>query len=260
MLKLPRVQIALFFGAYMKLSNIFLRVSLLALLLAALPLTAEASNKVSSPDVTRGQAELEYRGGYDMDDTARKDGQQTHKLVGNYGITDRWRMEAKAILAGPGGNLDWTYIEWSNRYQVWKEKEGFVKLSLQENYKFSLQDGHPDKLELTALASKDIGQFTHIANLNFENELGSSAHGGTDFNLGWKTKYRYGPHFEPGAEFYADFGKFGSPQSVSPDKYQIGPVVSGKIADGFKYDVGYLFGLNRAVPDGRIKWILTAAF
>lgn len=221
---------------------------------------AQATNKVSSPDVTKGRWELEYRGGFDQDETTSKDDVQTHKFVTNYGISDRWRTEFKGVAAGHSDDVVWTYLEWSNRYQVFKENESWVKLALQENYKFALQDGSADKFEIAILASKDLGKFTHITNINFENEIGANARGGTDLNLGWKTKYKYSANIEPGGEFYADFGKFGSPNSVTPNKYQLGPTVSGKISDSAKYDVGYLFGLTHAVPDGRLKIILTYGF
>jgi hypothetical protein len=235
------------------------KLPLIALLLF-IPCAAQASNKVSSPDVKKGQVELEYRGGFDYDDTVSKNRAQVNKFIANYGITDRWRMEVKGNYTGRAGNLDWTYAEWSNRYQIFKDKEGWAKLSVQENYKFALQDALPDKLELTVLAAKDTGPLTHIANLNFENELGKRARGGTDVNLGWKTKYRLDPAFEPGVETYLDFGKTGSTNRRSPDKYQWGPVVSGKLPGGVKYDVGYLFGMNNAVPHGRLKYILTYGF
>lgn len=221
---------------------------------------ALASNKVSAPDITEGQFEVEYRGGYDIDSTAKKDGQQLHKIVGNYGILDRWRTEVKGILAENGNGYDWTNIEWSNRVQILKGSENWPKLSLQENYKFALHADKPDKLELTILASKDTGSFGHVININFERDVGAHAIGGTDFNLGWKSKYRYRPYLEPGFEIYADFSKFGGPETKGPKKYLLGPVMYGTIAKGLKYEAGFLAGISTAAPDGRFKWIMTYAF
>lgn len=201
--------------------------------------------------------EFEYRGGYDIDDTTGKNRQEVDKFVANYGLTDRWRMEAKAVASGAHGDIDWTAIEYSNRYQLFKDHEAWLRLSVQANYKFSLVDTKPDKIEFSALAAKDIGSFSHFSNVNFENEIGSRAQGGTDINLGWKTKYRLTPLFEPGGEVYADFGKT---SGANIKKYQAGPVFGGKFNSGIKYELGYLFGLNQNVPDGRVKMILTYAF
>lgn len=221
------------------------------------PVMASASNKVSSPDVTKGQMEFEYRGGYDTDGGPAKNRQEVDKFVANYGLTDRWRMEAKAIASGTHSDVDWTSIEYSNRYQVFKDKDAWLRLSVQANYKFSLVEEKPDKIEFSTLAAKDIGLFSHIANVNFENEVGAHARGGTDVNIGWKSKYRFNPLFEPGGEIYADFGKL---SGNNIQKYQAGPAIGGKISESIKYETGYLFGLNKNIPDGRFKIILTYAF
>lgn len=231
-----------------------------ALTLAMLAATAQASNKVSSPDITKGQFELEYRGGYDVDNIAKKDGQQLHKFVSNYGILERWRTEVKAILAETGNGYDWTGIEWSNRFQILKGQDGWPKLSVQENYKFALHADKTDKIEFTILASQDTGPFGHVINVNFEREVGPHSIGGTNVNFGWKSKYRYLPTFEPGFELYADFSKFGGPATKGPKKHLLGPVAYGTIADGLKYEAGFLAGISDGAPDGRFKWILTYAF
>ncbi|OIN86515.1 MAG: hypothetical protein AUJ12_06135 [Alphaproteobacteria bacterium CG1_02_46_17] len=201
------------------IERLTLKVNFLLALIVLLPTSVQASNKVSSPDVTKDKVELEYRGGYDIDEDDNKDGNQLHKFVANYGLTDRWRMETKGILAESSKGYDWTALEWSNRFQILKGDEGLPKLSIQGNYKFSLQSGKPDKFEATVLMSKDMGSLTHVTNINFENEVGSYAKDGTDFNVRWKTKYRYRPSFEPGVELFMDFGKFGT-ETSGPRKYQ----------------------------------------
>ena len=221
--------------------------------------SALASNKVSSPDVTKGKVELEYRGGYDIDSDDAKGGNHIHKFVANYGLTDRWRMEIKGVAADNGSGFDWTAAEWSNRLQIVKEHDWLPKLSVQGNYKFALQPGKPDKFETSVLMGKDTGSFSHVANVNFENEVGAHAKDGTNLNLGWKTKYRYLPEFEPGVELFMDFGKFGTEPSGAK-KYQIGPVFSGKITNDVKYETGFLAGVTDAAPEGRFKWIVTYGF
>ena len=221
---------------------------------------AEATNKVSSPDVTQGRTEFEYRGGYDWDETASKDHIDQHKFVANYGITDRWRIEVKTDLASNGTERDWTFFELANRFQINKDDSVWPKLSVQANYKFSLQDNTADRLGGTVLASKDTGPFTHVTNLNFENELGPHAHAGTDFNLGWKTKYRYQPSLEPGVEFYADFGKVIGPVPAGAKKYSLGPVLYGALTPRVKYEIGLLAGISAAAPDARLKTIITYGF
>jgi hypothetical protein len=162
------------------------------------------------------------------------------------------------VEGGPDDNLDWTTFEMGGRYQVFKEKDAWARLSLEEIYKVALQAGKPDVLEEKVLAAKDIGKFSHILNIMFDNEVGDDATGGVDANFSWKSKYRLLPWLEPGAEAYIDPGKLSGDKK---EKYQVGPTISGKFGDsGIKYDFGYLFGLNEGVADGRVKVILTYAF
>ncbi|MGE3622778.1 MAG: hypothetical protein AB7H77_02735 [Bdellovibrionales bacterium] len=226
--------------------------------LAALP-PAHASNKVSSPDITGGRIELEDRGGYDFDGNPGRDGDQLHKFVANYAPLDFYRTEIKGVLADDGSGYNWTYIEWSHRFQLIKNDDWLPKLSLQGNYKFSLRPNQSDKFESTILMQKDTGPFTHVTNINFENDIGGWARPGTNFNFGWKSKYNHSKHVEPGAELYMDFGRFGASTS-GPRRYQFGPAVYGKIMDEMKYELGFLFGLTQAAPTGRLKWILTYSF
>jgi hypothetical protein len=245
-------------GAFMKRHGIPLAGGLLLAAALSFAQPAQASNKVSSPDIEKGQLEFEYRGGYDWDDTAKKDHQEVDKFIVNYGVTDRLRPELKLVAGGPDDDLDWTTLEASLRYQVFKDKEAWAKFSIEEAYKVALQEGKPDILEEKLLAQKDFGKWVHTLNVQFDNEVGDNAAGGVDINLGWKTKYKLEPYFEPGVEFYPDFGKM---SGTNVKKYQMGPIINGKIPDtGFKYDVGYLFGMNKNVPDGRLKLILTYAF
>jgi hypothetical protein len=226
-----------------------------AALATVLPMSAHATNKLATPDVTKGKIDLEYRGGYDIDRDSEKNGNLMHKFVGGYGLTDWLRTEVKGILAEGDHGHDWTFVEWSNRFQILKGNEGFPKLAVQETYKFALRSGVPDKIESALLLSKETGAFTHVANLVFENELGSKAKEGTAFISAWKTKYRYDPIFEPGVELFMDFGRFGT-KSSGTKKYQIGPVFSGKFTSGFKYETGFLAGFSQAAPSGRFIWIV----
>ncbi len=237
----------------------FSRAALLTAILFFVPGSAYASNKVSSPDVTAGKFEIEYRGGNDSDSEDSKDGNELHKFMANYGLTDRLRTEVKGILAENGRGYVWSSIEWSWRYQLLKGAEWMPKLSLQGNYEFALEARKPDKFETTILIAKDTGPLTHVANINFENELGAYARSGTNFNFSWKTKYRLVSYFDPGAELYMDFGKFGTKTS-GPNRHHIGPVFSGIIVEGLKYEAGFLAGFTDDAPDGRFKWILTYEF
>lgn len=224
-----------------------------------LPVAAEASNKISSPDVNEGKTELEYRGGWDHDDRNSLDQREDHKFVVNYGITDRLRLEFKAVTPKIANDYFLSYTEYSARYQLLKSGGWWPRLSVQANYKAAMQKHLPDRMEYTVLAAKDFGDFPQTVNAVFETENGRNAKDGTKFNINWKSQYKYSEYFVPGVELYLGQGRLGTDPGGGKE-VQGGPVVSGKLIGAAKYDVGLLFGLSDAAPDTRLKWILTYSF
>lgn len=219
---------------------------------------AQAAKKVYSPYVEAGELELELRGSYDFDDNSAKDGAEKHKLGIGYGITDRWFSEIYGEMEKSGVNgsdHEFTAIEWENRYQVFEAGEHWLDLGLYGAYSISLESGGADKGEVKVLLAKNTQHFTNYANIILEKELGANASDGTEFGLAWSTRYRYSPMFEPGFEIHSDFGALNDSLPYDQQKHLAGPVIYGHLPGGIGYDIGYLFGLSDAAPDGELKWI-----
>ena len=53
-----------------------------------------------------------------------------------------------------------------------------------------------------------------------------------------------------------EFGELNEHHTYNELEHQVGPVFYGRLAKNVKYDIGYLFGLTDAAPDGMLKWIL----
>ena len=218
---------------------------------------AFATNKVSSPEVTKDKLELEYRGGYDMDDRNSRDGASQHKFLVNYGISDRLRPEVKIIVNDPANkDVRVSGIEPGVKWQFLEKDEAWVSAALEGVYKISTESGSPDRFESKLLLAKSLGNFQHLANIAIENELGSNRRPGTALLMSWKTKYHLNGYADPGIEFYSDFGKLNDHLSYSEQRHQFGPTLSGGFGEHFRYDVGYLFGASHAATDGRVKLIL----
>lgn len=224
------------------------------------PGAAGASNKVSSPDVTQGKIELEYRGGYDIDHQAGRDEREQHKFVANYGILERWRTEVKLVANKADRRYDWTAVEWSHRFQLLKGAAGGPKLSVQGNYIFALEEDAADELAFAVLASYAHHGFTHVMNGTLTRAIGGHAKSGVQLDIGWKTRYDWMPALNPGLEIYADLGRHGGPDSSGAKRPMIGPALYGQLAPGLSYDIGFLAGMSDSAPDGRFKWLVTYGF
>lgn len=218
---------------------------------------AYATNKVSSPEVTKDKLELEYRGGYDIDERNSRDGTAQHKFLVNYGTTDRLRPEIKLIVNDSATNdMRLSGVEPGLKWQFLKKDEAWASAALEWVYKLSTESHVADKFESKLLLGKSMGDFQHFANIAVEHELGANRKAGTALLLSWKTKYHLTDYAEPGIEFHSNLGRLNDGLNYNEQNHQFGPTISGGIGEHFRYDIGYLFGASNAATDGRVKLIL----
>ena len=232
---------------------------LLAILVFALStINANASDKVSSPNITKDQLTFELRSGYDWDEVPSKDNHQVDKFVAAYGITDRLRPEVKAIYDNPSNdNGKIVSYESELRYQIFKPEEAFLSTAIEANFKWQTQKDVADRVEVKLLIARPFGNFNSVANLSVEQQFGEYSKAGQDYRFGWSNTYKANDYFSPGVEIYGDTGIKQDNLSYNEQKYYMGPVIYGKLTNQIKYDVGYLFGISDAAPDSRLKAIIS---
>lgn len=223
---------------------------------------AWATKKVYSPHVVKGELELETRGQVDFDHRESMDGAQKHKVAIGYGLTDWWFSEVygeweKDPESGEGLEYEATDLE--NHFQLSEPGAWWIDTGLYFEYEFAAKNEHADKIEGKLLLEKQFGDFVHTVNLILEKEVnGGDGVEEADLEGGfaWNGRYRWQPWLEPGLEWHSDLGELAHTGSFDDQKHQLGPVIYGKIAHHVKYDIGYLFGVSDAAPDGEIKWIV----
>lgn len=232
-------------------------ITLIALSTCLMPAQAHATKKVYAPYVEQGELELEYRGGYDIDDDDDVNGSWKQKFAIGYGVNDFWFTEVYTEFekeGESGADLEFSAIEWENKFQITQPGQYWIDLGLLTELEYNTSGG-ADKAEVKALLAKDMGKFTHLANLGFEREFGEDSEDATEFGASWSSRYRYMPEFEPGFEIHSEFGRLDDGSSFNEEEHQIGPVFYGKVGS-VKYDVGYLVGISDGSPDGTIKALL----
>jgi hypothetical protein len=205
---------------------------------------------------------MEVKGSVDFDDRADRDDQQQQKYGVGYGLTDRWFSEVYGEIekeyndAGEDLDFSLTEIEWENKFQLTEKGQFPVDLGFLIEYAVSTEDKHADKLEWSFLLGKEFGKTEHLANIKMEHSVGGGMSDETEGGASWSSRYRLSQKFEPGFEYHADFGGLNEGKGFHEQIHQAGPVFYGQINKNFKYDVGYLFGVSDASPDGMLKWIL----
>ena len=235
-------------------------VILILLLVAVLGLSqpAWATKKVYSPRVEQGELELEARGNYDFDRAEENDGAQKQKYAVGYGVTKHWATELYGEIEKvpeEKENFEFTSLEWENRFQLFEPGEKFIDMGLYVAFEHSFEKDSPDILEWKFLFEKELGRFTHTANIIFEKEVGGDRQKDLEGGFAWSSRYRLNQYFQPGFEYHIDAGELSESIPFKNQEHMAGPVIYGKLGP-VKYDVGYLFGVSRAAVDGELKWIL----
>jgi hypothetical protein len=226
---------------------------------------AHATHKIYSPTVEPGEFELELRGHTTFDSDASKDDQQAYKFSAGYGIAQRWYTELGTTLEkNDNGDLESQEVFWENIIQLTEQGEHWVDAGLYLEYAVARGAGTPDELETKLLLEKSVGSFVHTANLVFVRNIGSGAANATNFEYAWRSKYFVSNRLEVGVEIYGEMGEFGHVLASTQQDHRLGPVISGRLghtgAGKWKYELGYLFGVSDAAPNGTLKLNLEYEF
>lgn len=222
---------------------------------------AFAIAKVYSPYVEKGELELEVQGDMNFDDRDDVDKTQTQKYAIGYGLTHHWFTEIYGEIEKEyndnGEDLDFAFtaVEWENKFQLTPKGKYPVDLGFLLEYAVSTEDKHSDTLEWAFLFGKEIGKTENYANIKFERTVGGGRNNATEGSISWSSRYRMFKYLEPGFEYHAEFGGINEGKDFNEQNHQSGPAIYGKIG-AVKYDIGYLFGISDAAPDGALKWIL----
>lgn len=235
----------------MHFSNRFALVIACASLFSA-PAFALSSPK--SPNVVKGEFELEYFGGTTFDNDKSKDNIQEHEFEMEYGLTDRFGIELSGELEHePGEKLRSSAFELAGRYQFFEQGENWVDSGMKLAYIHGAHEDDADAIEAKLLLEKQTGKILHRANLKAEKEIGDHAVDGMKTGLVWSSRYRYRDYFEPGFEIQSDFGKANDGLSFNEQEHYVGPAAYGKITPHLNYEAAYFMGVSDAASDGAAR-------
>jgi hypothetical protein len=222
---------------------------------------ARADHKVYSPNVTKGEFALEARGHLDVDDEDAKDGGQKQVYEVEYSVTDRWHTAVFGKLRKrPNGPLRYDLTAWENIIEVAGEGKYWVDFGLYFEFALADEDDDPNEFEWKLLFEKLTGPLRNRLNINFEEELGGEDENSTKLEYAWQTKWRTGTPIEAGFEAFGELGEISDILPLDEQEHQLGPVLWWELEIGerskLEVQLGWLFGLTGATPDGTLKWIV----
>lgn len=217
---------------------------------------ALAVSSLQSPNVHKGEFEIEYSGSTTFDGNPGQDGETEHEIEFEYGLTDRISLELEGeIVSEPGEPTIYEGTGFGATFQFFEQGENWVDTGLELTYGFAAHDGDADTIAAQLLLEKQTGNLVHLANFRLRQEIGEDASGGLSQRLLWNSRYLYSQYFEPGIELQSNFGRTNENRSFDEQEHFIGPAAYGRVADHWKYEVAYYRGISNSAPDNaaRIK-------
>jgi hypothetical protein len=225
-----------------------------AALLACQLALAGIADEVESPDVEKGEAEVEVRFGQ-----ARDRGQTVERgyAVGaGYGVTRSWSTEASLEYRRDGnGATELDTFEWENKFQF--TDSDIAPFGITALVEIERPRDHAEGWEVRVgpLLQSEVGRFVLNANVLFEKSFRAESKVETEWETlyQWQARYRLGGAIDIGVQGFAD-------ERAS----NAGPVLFGDLGLGdeqtLKYNIGWLKGLNDETPSHTLRVQLELEF
>lgn len=221
-------------------------------LLAGAP-SALAAQKVYSPIVERGETEVELRSNRDFDSNRALNGNQVNALEIGHGFDSGWFSELEAeIVKQPGEHSEPKAFAWDNVVQLTEQGRYPWDWGLRFEYEKARDSDEPDEITVGPIAQSLFGRALVTANLFLEKTLGHNAESRIDSTFAGQVRWLVNPLAAPGVEYYAE-----------DHSEKLGPALYGSVHLGrhaLKYQLGLLFGLERADPNRTLRWQLEYEF
>ena len=228
---------------------------------------ASAQFYVRSPEVAKGEGELEEHGAFYSGPGEDERLWQTHELEGKYGLTERFEVivegefeqerdedfKAEALVLG-------------GQYELIEREGDGLGLAFRSLYEFALQSGSPDEIVFGPVAKFVKGKDSATINTFFVGQVGEHVEiDSLELKVNWRLRHTLSHQWALGVEGYSKIEDLSHPGSFDEQSHRLGPVAYYEFphAEGrpeWKAVGGLLFGVSDAVSDLTYKFDLEVEF
>lgn len=241
---------------------------------------ASAQFYVRSPDVDKGEVELEEHGAVFTGPGEDERLLQSHEVEAKYGFADRWQGIVEGFFDQEIGNdLKAQQFELGGQYEIIEREGDGVGLGFRAIYELSLQDHSPDEIQFGPLAKWVSGRNSAMINTFFVGQVGNDVEiDSLEFQLNWQLKRELTEQLAVGVEGFSEIADLAHAGSFDDQLHRVGPVVYWQLGEheaeetpgvereerpeGVEWDLaaGALFGLSDATSDVTFKFDIEAEF
>jgi len=228
---------------------------------------ASAQFYVRSPEVSKGELEIEEHGaaysGPGEDERLR----QTHEVEQKYGLTNRFEIIVEEVFEQPiGEDFKAEEIELGGQYEIIERHGDGLGLAFRTLYEFALLGGEPDEILFGPLAKWVKGPDSFTINTFFVGQVGEHREiDSLELKVNWRLKRELNERWGLGVEGYSEIEDLANAGSFDEQEHRLGPVAYYEFphAEGkpeWKAAGGVLFGLSDAVSDFTYKFDIEVEF
>jgi hypothetical protein len=229
--------------------------------------SAWAQFYVRSPEVNKGEVEIEEHGALYSGPGEEERLRQTHEVEGKYGLTERFEVILEGVFEQPiGEDFKAEEIELGGQYELIERHGDGFGLAFRTLYEFALEDHSPDEILFGPLAKFVRGRDSATINTFFVGQVGEHAEiDSLELKVNWRLKREFNDRWGFGAEGYSEIEDLSHAGSFDEQEHRLGPVAYYEFphAQGkpeWKAAGGVLFGVSEAVSDLTYKFDFSVEF
>jgi hypothetical protein len=228
---------------------------------------AVAQFYVRSPEVTKGEAEIEEHGAFYSGPGEDEHLWQTHELEGKYGLTDR----LEAIVEGEfeqerDEDFKTEAVVVGGQYELIEREGDGLGLAFRTLYEFAIPDDAPDEILFGPVAKLVSGRDSLTINTFFVGQVGEhTAIDSLEMKVNWRLRHALSQSWAVGVEGYSEIEDLAHAGSFDDQAHRVGPVAYYEFphTEGrpeWKAVGGLLFGVSDAVSDLTYKFDIEVEF
>jgi hypothetical protein len=219
-------------------------------LFLAHPAKAEPSDYIFSPEVEKGEREIDSKAGLAHD----RDGHSYWSAsVGvEYGFTRWWAAEVTINFGRDlGQSSDVHSLEWENRFQLTHDDDADHVLGFLFELAKEKESDEGWEVRYGPLLQQSFGRLQANLNLLLERHLDAEEESHTEFAYQYQLRWRHGGGVDWGVQGFGELGRWDDWAPAKEQSHIAGPAVFARLGDDDddpEVEAGLLLGLTNGSP------------
>ncbi len=227
----------------------------------AAPSHAQNTSGVFSPSVRADDRSAQYRGAFTPGEDGG-DARHAHRVHYQHALNDSLRWRVLAQFRDPGeGDVEYQYAQGELLWQVRERGDGVWASALRFDLRLTEGGDSPDFLRVSTTNQFDVSDTWHVrALLLATRDISDDPRDGVALETRFSLTADIGGGRRFGAETFNRLGRSDDIQPFDEQRHTVGPVLSGRLAPQWGYQVGALFGVTDTARDQDYRFWLVRRF